>query len=55
MLISITLVLGLQVSVGTRPYGKSLLMLGHFEFRFLKFQQIEFFNRIQACLIGVEY
>ena len=46
--------LGLQVSVGAKPYGKILLMLGHFEFRVLKFQQIEFVYHIQACLIGDE-
>ena len=34
------LVIGLQVSVGSKPYGKMLLMLGNFELRFLKFQQI---------------
>ena len=47
--------LGLQISVGAKPYGKILLMLGHFEFRVLKFQQVEFVYRVQACLIGVEY
>ena len=45
--------LGLQVSVGAKPYGKILLMLGHFEFRVLKFQQIELFNIFKLVLLGL--
>ena len=34
-----TLVLGLQVSVGDKQYGKALILLGHFEFRFFHISQ----------------
>ena len=42
LFLGITFKLRLGVSVGAKTYGKILLMLGHFEFMFLKFQQIEF-------------
>ena len=37
-----TLLLGLQNSVGAKTYVKISLMLGHFEFMFSKYQKIEF-------------
>ena len=44
-----TSVLRLQVSVEAKPYGKSQLVLVHFEIWLLKLQQKTFFLKIEVC------
>ena len=43
--------LWLQVSVGAKPYGKILLMLGHFEYWFSKFQRSDFYIKYFIYLV----
>ena len=50
---SITLVLRLEVSVGAKTYSKILLMMGNFELRFSKFQEIDLPN--SRVSYGVQY
>ena len=44
-----TLLLGLQGSVGTKPYGKISLRSGHFAIWLLKCPNKNFFVKIEVC------
>ena len=46
---SITLLLRLRGSVGTKTYGKISLRTGHFDIWLLKYQKKTFFVKIEVC------
>ena len=52
-----TLLLGLQGSVGAKRYGKISLRFDNDEFRFSKFQKLNFVFRMQGCInqINIEF